>query len=273
MSTPTRVACLAALAAAFARSPAAAQDLWPEPRREATVDLEWVRPRLEGADLGTFAGLYRLTAAVPVDERARVVVVVPYTVADVESPFAGDGGTALGNIYVGAEIGSPGSALTGRLGGYLPTTPDDAYDPAILGFVGDFDRLEAYLPNTLAMRGGLQYRQVDPGGVLYGIRFGASGIAPTGGGGGSAELVLDYGLIFGVEAAHLRLSGTLDGRFFATTGGNAALADRTIHQAGAEVVLIGWRVEPRLMVRLPIDDILEDAGPMVGVGLTARLGR
>ena len=48
---------------------------------------------------------------------------------------------------------------------------------------------------------------------------------------------------------------------------------RPIHQAGAEVVLIGWRVEPRLMVRLPIDDILEDAGPMVGVGLTARLGR
>lgn len=273
MSIHARIACVAIFATAFPRSPAAAQDLWPEPRREATVDVEWVRPRIEGTDLGAFAGLYRLTVAVPAGQKARAVVVVPYTVADIASPFAGDENTALGNIYVGAEIGPPGGTLTGQLGAYLPTTPDDAYGPAILGFGGDFDRLEAYLPNTLSMRGGLQYRRTDPGGVLYGFRFGGSGIAPTGGSGGSAELIIDYGLIFGVETARLRLSGTLDGRFFATTGGNVALADRTVHQAGAEVVLLGWRVQPRLMVRLPIDDMLEDVGPMVGVGLTARLGR
>lgn len=257
----------------LAPAAAAAQDLWPEPRREPTVEFEWVRPRIEGTDLGTFAGLYRLSVAVPVDEKSRAVVVVPYTVADIESPFADGEDAALGNIYVGAEIGPPGGPLTGQLGAYLPTTPDEAYDAAILGFLGDFDRLEAYLPNALAMRGGIQYRRTDPGGILYGFRFGGSGIAPTGGGGGSAELLIDYGLIFGVEVARLRLSGTLDGRFFATSGGSVVLTDRTVHQAGFEAALLGWRVEPRLVVRVPMDQQLDGVGPMMGLGMTARLGR
>jgi hypothetical protein len=273
MSNSTRIASVAFLAAPFLPIPAAAQDLWPEPRREATVDFEWVRPRIDGTDLGTFAGLYRLSVAVPVDQRARVVVVVPYTVADIESSFAPDEDAALGNIYVGAEIGPPGGTITGQLGAYLPTTPDAGGDPAILGFLGDFDRIEAYLPNTLSMRAGIQYRRTDPGGILYGFRFGGSGIAPTGGGGGSAELIIDYGLIFGVGTPRVRLSGTLDGRLFATTGGSVGLADRTVHQAGVEVVLLGWRVEPRLIVRIPMDEQLDGVGPMVGVGMTARLGR
>jgi hypothetical protein len=273
MSNPTRVTSLTFLASALLQAPVAAQDLWPEPRREATVDFEWVRPRIDGTDLGTFAGLYRLSVAVPVDAKARAVVVVPYTVADIESPFAEDENAALGNIYVGAEIGPPGGTLTGQLGAYLPTTPDDAYDPAILGFLGDFDRLEAYLPNSLSMRAGIQYRRTDPGGILYGFRFGGSGIAPTGGGGGSAELIIDYGLIFGVQTEWLRLAATVDGRFGATAGAGIPLGDLTVHQAGFEAVLLGWRVEPRLIVRVPMDEQLDGVGPMVGVGLTARLGR
>lgn len=264
--------CLLVLGLLLLPPAAAAQDLWPEPRREPTADLEWVRPRIEGADLGTFAGFWRLTAAVPVDEKARLVVVVPYTVAEVEGSIAQDATTALGNIYVGAEIGSPGATLTGYLGAYLPTAAEDAGDPAVLGVLGDFDRLEAYLPNALAMRGGMQYRRTDPGGVLYGFRFGGSGIAPTGGGGGSAELIIDYGLIFGVETARLRLAATIDGRFGATAGTGIPLEDLTVHQAGFEVVLLGWRVEPRLIVRVPMDEQLDGVGPMVGLGMTARLG-
>ena len=52
-----------------------------------------------------------------------------------------------------------------------------------------------------------------------------------------------------------------------------ALGDRTVHQAGAEVALLGWRVEPRLVVRVPVDEQLDGVGPMVGLGMTARLGR
>jgi len=273
MSNPARLACVAVLASALLQVPAAAQDLWPEPRREATVDFEWVRPRIEGTDLGTLAGLYRLSVAVPVDAKARLVVVVPYTVADIESPFAEAEDAALGNIYVGAEIGPPGGTLTGQLGAYLPTAAEDAGDPAALGFLGDFDRLEAYLPNTLAMRGGVQYRRTDPGGVLYGFRFGGSGIAPTGGGGRSAELIIDYGLIFGVQTGWLRLAATVDGRFGATAGASIPLGDLTVHQAGLEAVLLGWRVEPRLIVRVPMDEQLDGVGPMMGLGMTARLGR
>ena len=273
MPFPTRITFLALLESAFLQPPAAAQDLWPEPRREATVDVEWVRPRIEGTDLGTFTGLYRLTVAVPVDERARVVVVVPYTVAEIESSFAEDEDAALGNVYIGAEIGPPGGTLTGQLGAYLPTAAEDAGDPAVLGFLGDFDRLEAYLPNSLSMRGGIQYRRTDPGGALYGFRFGGSGIAPTGGRGGSAELIIDYGLIFGVETARLRLAATVDGRFGATAGAGIPLGDLTVHQAGFEAVLLGWRVEPRLIVRVPMDEQLDGVGPMVGLGMMARLGR
>lgn len=273
MSQSTRIACVAILATAFPRSPAAAQDLWPEPRREPTVDFEWVRPRVDGADLTALAGFWRLTAAIPVDDKARVVVVLPYTVAESDAAFAQGETSAIGNIYLGAEIGSPGSPLTGHLGAYLPTAAEAGGDPAVLGFLGDFDRLEAYLPNSLAMRGGLQYRQRDPGGIVYGFRFGGSGIAPTGGGGGSAELLLDYGLIFGVEQERLRITGTLDGRLFATVGGQANLGDRTVNQAGVELVLLGWRVEPRVVVRVPMDEQLDGVGPMFGLGATLRLGR
>ena len=252
---------------------ALAQDLWPEARSEPTLDLEWVRPRVDNADFTALAGFWRLTAAIPVDDKSRVVVVLPYTVAASDAAFSPDETSAIGNIYVGAQIGSPGSTLTGHIGAYLPTAPDAAGDPAILGFIGDFDRLEAYLPNTLAMRAGLQYRQRDPGGIVYGFRFGGSGVAPTGGGGGTAELLLDYGLLFGVEQPRVRITGTLDGRLFATAGGELNLADRTVNQAGVELALLGWRVEPRLMVRVPMDEMLDGVGPMLGLGATFRLGR
>lgn len=248
-----------------------AQDLWPEPRRDLTLDLEWVRPRVDGADFGAAAGLWRISAAVPLDPKSRLVVVVPYTVTDLDASFGGDQ-SALGNVYVGGEIGAPEATLTGHLGVYLPTSPGDAAEPALVGLLTDFDRFEAYLPDAIAVRGGLQYRQADPGGVRYGFRAGASGIAPTGGGGGS-ELLVDYGLLFGIEQDRVRILGTLDGRLFATAGGGLGFAERTVHQAGVELTLLGGRVEPRLILRVPMDELLEDAGPMVGLGATVRVGR
>lgn len=266
--------CIRLIAGALlllAPTAAAAQDLWPEPRRERTIDLEWVRPSLENTDLAFHAGFWHLTAGIPVDSAARLIVVLPYTVAAFDGG-ADEGESALGNIYAGAEIGRPAATVTGQLGVYLPTASEDASDPAILGLLGDFDRAEAYLPNVTALRGGMQYRQTDPGGILYGFRFGGSGLIPSGGGGGSAELLLDYGLIFGVETARVRLAGTIDGRLGATAGAGVSLGDRSIHQAGFEAVLLGGRVEPRLILRVPMDEALDGVGPMVGVGLLARLG-
>ncbi|HJS46443.1 MAG TPA: hypothetical protein VJ773_00515 [Gemmatimonadales bacterium] len=250
---------------------ATAQDLWPDPRRDLTLDLEWVRPRIDGADFGAVAGLWRLSAGIPLDPKARLVVVVPYTVTGLDVSF-GEDQSALGNVYVGGEIGAPGATLAGHLGVYLPTAPGDAVDPALVGLLTDFDRFEAYLPDVIAVRGGLHYRQADPGGVRYGFRVGASGIAPTGGGGGS-ELLVDYGFLFGIEQDRVRILGTLDGRLFATAGGGLGFAERTVHQAGVELTLLGGRVEPRLILRVPMDELLEDAGPMVGLGATVRVGR
>ena len=65
----------------------------------------------------------------------------------------------------------------------------------------------------------------------------------------------------------------VDGRLFATAGGGLGFAERTVHQAGVELALLGGRVEPRLMLRVPLDELLEDAGPMVGLGATVRTGR
>jgi hypothetical protein len=265
--------CLRLIAGALlllAPTAAAAQDLWPEPRREPTVDLEWVRPRLDNTDLAALAGFWRLTVGIPVDSAARFIVVLPFTVAALDGGSGGDE-SAIGNVYAGAEVGRPGSPVTGQLGAYLPTAAEDAGDPAILGLLGDFDRAEAYLPNLAALRVGMQYRQVDPGGILYGFRFGGSGLFPSGGG-GSAELLLNYGLIFGVEAARVRLAATLDGRFSATAGAGVSLGDRSVHQAGFEAVVLGWRMEPRLIVRVPMDESLDGVGPMVGIGLMMRVG-
>ena len=250
------------------RIPAAAQELWPVPSDRATLLLEWQRPSISGADLSTFSGMLRAGVTVPISPTTRFVAVLPYTSASFEE-FESDNSTAFGNPYVGVETGAVGAPVTAQLGVYLPLASEDAFEPAALGFIGDFDHAEAYLPNVLTPRGGVQYRKLAPSGFVWGVRGGLAGWVPTEG--GDAELVGDYGFMAGVDRAPVRLTASFSGRIIATAE-EADLGEKTFHQLAFEATYLGQGAEPYLFIRVPLDDGLSESFEhTLGLGVRIRL--
>ncbi|MGH7585999.1 MAG: hypothetical protein ACREMH_07110 [Gemmatimonadales bacterium] len=251
-----------------ASGPALAQELWPVPSRRTTLLFEWQRPSVSGADLSTLSGMLRAGITVPIGATTRFVVVLPFTRASFEE-FESDHTTAFGNPYVGVESGVVGGSFTAQLGVYLPLASEDALEPAALGLIGDFDRAEAYIPNLLTPRADVQYRRLEPGGFLWGVRGGLAAWVPTEG--GDVELVGAYGLLAGLEKAPMRLTASLNGRLVVTAE-EADLGERTFHQLGFEAAYLGASVEPYLMIRLPLDDGLGEALDLTaGIGARIRL--
>lgn len=262
---PTPILLLTLL---LAVGPAAAQELWPVPSSRATLLLEWQRPSVSGADLSTLSGMLRAGITVPIGATTRFVAVLPYTRASFEE-FESDHSTAFGNPYLGVETGAVGAPVTAQLGVYLPLASEDAFDPAALGLIGDFDHAEAYIPHLITPRGGVQYRNLAPGGFVWGVRGGLAGWVPTEG--GDAELVGDYGLMAGLERAPVRLTASFSGRIVATAE-EADLGEKTFHQLAFEATYLGSGAEPYLLIRVPLDDGLsESLEHTVGLGVRIRL--
>ena len=249
--------------------PAAAQELWPVPSSRATLLLEWQRPSISGADLSTLSGMLRAGVTVPIGTTTRFVAVLPYTRASFDE-FENDHSTAFGNPYVGVETGAVGGSFTAQLGVYLPLASEDAFDPAALGSIGDFDRAEAYIPNLITPRADAQYREVRESGFVWGVRGGLAAWVPSEGG-GDAELVGSYGLLAGIEQAPVRLTASFSGRLIATAE-EADLGERTFHQLAFEAAYLGPGAEPYLSIRLPLDDgVSESFDHTIGLGVRIRL--
>jgi hypothetical protein len=251
-----------------AAEPVAAQELWPVPSNRTTLLLEWQRPSVNGADMATLSGFFRVGLVAPIGATTRVVAVLPYTRATFEE-FEADHSSAFGNPYLGVETGAVGAPLTAQLGVYLPLASEEAFEPAALGIIGDIDHAEAYLPQVLTPRADLQYRQVQPSGFLWGLRGGLAAWVPTEG--GSGELVGSYGLLAGLEKAPMRLTASLNGRAILTAE-EADLGEKTFHQLGFEAAYLGPSVEPYFLIRLPLDDGLSEALELTaGIGARIRL--
>ncbi len=256
------------LAAASTRA-APAQAYWFDEAGRGSVRLELLKPFLEDTDEGFLTGAGFLGASAQVRPSLRFEGELPFARA-----AASGAGSALrmGNPYVGIRLHREGKAASARLGVRLPlaSLPGsfEALTADLVGASADVDRLEAFSPKVLTIRGSVEYRRVNAGGLLLGASIGPTVLISTDDDvNESSELLADYGVRVGYEGASALVTAAFTGRLLVTEEG-LSIEDRTTHQVTGMAELRSGRVRPSLLVRLPLDHSNREVVPfIVGIGV------
>jgi hypothetical protein len=158
---------------------------------------------------------------------------------------SGLSGTAVGNPWLGVEH-APLQGVRVELGARLNLWTPGAQEESLAfayGQLVDFDRREAWLPRTWALRAMVHMGSVPQRGAFVTAKLGAVGLAESGSG-ADGELLVRYGARAGVAAAGWTAWLGVIGQGLATED-TGTLADRTTHQAELAVSTRGtaWRWE------------------------------
>jgi hypothetical protein len=253
------------------RGGAAAQSYWHDDAGRAQYRLELLKPFLKSVDESFFTGAGFLSGSFLVGTGLRLEGELPFTRTSFSNPALGDiSGFRVGNPYVGLVSHRGERPFAFRVGVRLPVVgfPDDPADLTAIavGAISDLDRLEAFAPDLVTVRGGIEWIKVQPGGLLLGAAFGPTVLVDDGF--GHAELLGDYGFRMGYRNEALQAYGAITGRINVTSDDVDGLSERTQHQLTGVLAMRRGSVRPEFLVRFPLDDDSRDlAGVIVGVGL------
>ena len=177
--------------------------------------------------------------------------------------------TIIGNPYVGLEFRKPGSSVFTEIGGRIPVTPDDKFSASSIGGSADFDRLEAFASDLLAITGKINYHNKNASNLVIRLRGGPTVWIPTDE--GDTELLLDYSAQVGYEGQQVSVIGGLTGRLIVTEE-DLDFGERTFHHLGASASLNLGTVSPGIHFRIPIDEDLSDSiDSVLGLNLVFQL--
>lgn len=251
-----------------------AQSLWPRPLTgRAEIGFEWVRPTLADNDdaYGFSRGVWILSGRIRASDKINVVLALPHLRAPGVSAGYG-GGSASGAPYLGVEFLGGERRPEFSLGVRFSGATYGAYEAAAMAFYGDFDRWEAAATDALVVNAiGHTTAWQDSAGASVEVRFGGTLFIPRGYASGG-ELYVDYGIRFGRDTPALRLGAAVTGRWLATGGGGASIAEASIHQVAGDLSFGSGTFRPSFGLRLPIDDALNDAVRYVVIaGVTVGL--
>jgi len=262
---------LALFAVFTAASSASAQSVWTDQSSEGGVSLEFVKPQFAGENKPDF-----LTSVAYLSSRFAIG---PKVLAEVELPvsrfsYSSDNWdaseTAIGNPYLGVRI--PGNGVDTRIGIRLPVASSDDGSALGIGFVGDYDRFEAYLPDVLTVSSSVmgllkpsdQFTLKLGGGPVVSVLTKDTG-------GDQAEVFAQYALLAEVKTSPVIVQGGFTGRAIVTES-DLSFAERSVHQFGLGVTRSSGTFRPGAHLRVPIDDDLGDAIDfVVGVHFTVVL--
>lgn len=248
-----------------------AQPIWFDRGQEKMVLLEIDKPDFGEGATTTFATVaLLLTGRFPAASKIAVVGEIPFAHLGLESGAEGEGHDAIGNPYLGIEIGGRDSRVLGEIGLRLPLASEDESENAL--FVGYFteliDRAEAFAPDAFPISGALNYVHRSPDGLVLRLRGGSAAWIATGER-EESELFLLYSAQAGFESQGARLVGGLSGRILLSEE-DADLGERTLQQFGGACSFRVGSVEPGVSVRIPLDEDLSDTVELVvafGLGI------
>jgi hypothetical protein len=260
-----------------------AQRYWHDEQGRDAFRLDFGLPFLKGDGHKFFTGTMVPSLTVRAGEGIRVEADLPLARAGVE----GASSLRLGNPHLGLRIGDDAKPVSGILGIRFPasrrTTTPIAGQAVQVGTISDYDDFEAYAPNLLTLRGGLEFRRTRSNGLLFGVRGATSlQVNTSGDPAADSEMSLDYGVRTGYEGARLLATAAITGRYVLTAPafGFACATDddecnpkgfneRTHHQVTGVVELRSMSFRPRVTFRVPLDEDLRNiAGAVLGVGVS-----
>lgn len=237
-----------------------AQSIWLDRSQDKSIGLEVMRPNFSAEEGDEVSGLLLfLSLRAPMTPQFRFVGELPFVRSSYESNsfFARSGSqSTVGNPYLGFEIGQRGAPFLGEFGIRLPAASEDKFGAVLMGIVSDYDRLEAFIPNTVSITGMLNYCHREASGFALRLRGGPSLLLNTDE--DDTELFIGYSVQAGYEAPRFSLLGGFTGRAIMTEE-DADFDERSIHQLGFNVSAQFGKLRPGLHLRLPLDDDLQES--------------
>lgn len=265
--TAVLVGCIIAL-------PVWAQPIWlaQSPTDGNSLAVEFIKPNFEGEDNLTFlTSVWFFSGRFAIGESITLVGELPLVYAKPDVDGA-DSETIIGNPYGGIEVRRAGSNFFGELGVRLPVTPDDKFLAPLIGFYGDVDRLEAFIPDLFGIIGRVNYQSISPSNIIVRLRVGPTILTNSDDFfEDDTEVLVDYNAQVGYSGQSIIIVGGFTGRYIATQD-EGDFGEKTIHQLGASAGLKGGTVSPGVHFRLPLDEDLTELLDFVfGLNLTINL--
>ena len=271
-------ACFVAVLLCAHAANVSAQSIWMPQPDAPFVRLEWYKANYDLANDITFlTSVWFLTGAIKVAPTIAVVAEVPFSYYN-EEPSSGtfEAESAFGNPYVAVLVGSTGTVGVGEFGIRLPMVTDDNFSALVNGWMTDFSRWEAFLPDILTVRarGGANLPAAS-GAISIRLLVGANLLVPTEGGGDS-ELMADADAGIWYRPVNFTVGAVLSGKTLLSES-DLSLKERSEAQLSLAALAQFGSFEPGVSLRLPLfNDGLAGLGDLVsavyGLNLTVHLG-
>jgi len=276
LRTTRRAAVLGALLLVALMPATRAQSLWSTPYVPNQITLEVLQPTLQSApteDISVLTSASTLWGGYLLTNRTTVVIGMP--VAHYQSTLEGEPSmdvtkTQIGNPYVGVGVSSTRVPLLVELGVRLPLAPD-ASAATRAGQATDLVHREAFAPNLFSAQiiANARWNWTRRFGLR--LRGGPLLTAPTQGAPGTTEVYARYGVQAWQEGDRIVAGVGLMGRALLSERGGS-FGDRTTHQATGMLILNLPRVQPGVLIRLPINDPSDtDIDVVAGLTLSVTL--
>lgn len=251
---------------------AAAQAPWLGTDRSPRLAAEAFKPRFDAQDhLRASSSALFLSGRIQAGDAVSVVVEAPVAFGGYK--LDNDGSVQVGNPYVGVELGRSRSPVWVELGGRVPLVGRDPNSAVEVGILSDIDRFSAFLPQTAALSGALDFGMKDRSGLGFRARFGPELLVNTASNneGDDTETFVNYG------AQAFWVQGPLDlrlhvGGLYAATAESGDFGERSMHQLGLAGSYLLGGVRPGISLRLPLDhDLTETLDYVLGITLEVPL--
>jgi len=248
-----------------------AQPLWFDRNYDAGLLLEILKPEFEGEDDLTFlTSAWFLSGRFRTNEKLCWSFEIPYTHYGFSSEWDDQKDDALGNPYIGVELGGLSSPVFGEIGFRVPLAPA-IYDAATsAGQFADYvDRTEAFLPDILSVQALINHYKRKPSGFSTRVRGGVINWIAIGER-DESEMFLVYSAHAGYESPKVSILAGISGRYF-LTGDDLDVYEATIHRISVETGIQLGKTRPGIHFRLPVDDDLKNIIDYV-IGFSVSVG-
>ncbi|MFQ5706092.1 MAG: hypothetical protein ACE5HO_01500 [bacterium] len=242
-----------------------AQSIWLRRSPEKTIAIEVLKPNFAGEFNTTFlTSAAFLSTRIPLNKKLVFVGELPFANGGIDYQLGrlASGGT-VGNPYLGLEIRQPTSSVFAEIGVRLPLAAENNFG-AVVGTRTDFDRADAFIDHTLTVNVLMNYLEKDASNLFFRLRLGAAFLNNIQGRLGTSVNLLYSGQI-GYEVDPFNVIVGLSGRWNVSEG-FSGFGLRASHQFGVAASVRLGVVQPGLLFRLPVDEILNEAVDYV-VGL------
>ncbi|RMG40174.1 MAG: hypothetical protein D6732_03370 [Methanobacteriota archaeon] len=246
-------------------SPLNAQAIWTHHTMDRGVALEALKPTFtdnEGVEFSTSA-LY-LSAHTTIGKGFWIIGELPvvhygFSPTQDQQNEQEISETAVANAYFGFQYQTTGREFMADVGVRLPFLSEEKEIASQSGLYSDLERWDAFVPHALTFSGLGRYQHRFDNGFYAGVRGGAAYQINTEKDAGEdrANFYLLYGINAGYAMERLDFNADLIGRFL-TTNEEGGFGENTMHLATLSANYRVGKVQPGLLVKLPLDKDLTD---------------